>query len=470
LEYLGFPDVDGARPSLCVSFRFIDGLPLSKTLKTLDLSGWNYCFPSPFDSLPFSFFGHFSNLECLLLPQQKMPWNYFKFTSATPSSVTNLNLIANVNLDQFRGIFGANFGKKYEYVGSGVSSVRSLAFYVFENDIANPTIIEQLSCIISNEMVHYFDRHSEKMVLSRLTCIASMAMALGKESDPKLKLPSSLKELIIDNQCCPDENHVLADIFSILPPALEKFNLTHHAYPHKIRNSTSLGHLPRSLVELRLDLGVRFCKLEDFERLPATLTDLSLVICDESNVDPEWAASVPLDVVFLPQLRRLFLVIECDRVNASFLVRHWMSPTLQSLTLQGAISVIPNFEIPGCDMRCHPNTTFTMQLAPTLYDRPLLTKLAIHTNGIDYNRIQQFLPSSLTHFTYTTDMNRSKWLVGRPVSLTNRIFKFLPSKLLHLELGLVSEDMLDGKAIPRAIQENPFFNYVYGGDFKYEQL
>jgi len=111
LEYLGFPDVDGARPSLCVSFRFIDGLPLSKTLKTLDLSGWNYCFPSPFDSLPFSFFGHFSNLECLLLPQQKMPWNYFKFTSATPSSVTNLNLIANVNLDQFRGIFGANFGK-----------------------------------------------------------------------------------------------------------------------------------------------------------------------------------------------------------------------------------------------------------------------------------------------------------------------------------------------------------------------
>ena len=179
-------------------------------------------------------------------------------------------------------------------------------------------------------------------------------------------------------------------------------------------------------------------------------------------MDSQWAASVPVNAVFLPQLRRLFLIIACNHTNSSFLVRHWMSPTLQSLTLQGAISHIPIFEIPDDDdMHCCPNVPFAMGPLPTLYDRPLLTKLAIHTDGIVYERIRQFLPPSLTHFTYTAGMNGSLYCDRRRTQLdAGRIFTLLPSKLLRLRLAPVTKDSADKQKLPEDIRENPLFKLV----------
>ena len=454
LEHLGFPNGSHYASSRCFALNLVN--PLPKTMKTLDLSGCNW-FSFSLDCDLFSLFSHLSNLESLLLPQMGT-WRNFAIPSI-PSSVTNLNLIANVNPDDFRGIFGANFDSCIFYH-------RPLASLPFDNNLVNPATIEQLSCTISDEMVHYFNGHSEKMVLSRLNCLTRMAAGFQRQSDPKLKmLPSSLKELFIINEYDLREGYSAVDFFFILPPGLQKFSLTHHLvnFHGDIRDLLDdcnlLGGLPRSLVELRLDLGVQFRQFEDFERLPTTLTDLSLVICENSRVDPEWAASVPLDAVFLPQLRRLSLFTACDHVNASFLVHHWMSPTLQSLALQGEIFRISNFEIPGLNIQCYSNTSLAVQHVPTLYDRPLLTELAIRTDGIVYDRIRQFLPPSLTHFTYTTDLNQSECIPSVNLD-AGRVFPFLPPTLLYLGLGFVRKNTVDREKLPEAIRKNPFFKFV----------
>jgi len=100
-----------------------------------------------------------------------------KFASTNPSSITNLNLIADANPEEFRGIFGANFGKNGR-TSLGVSPDYSLSSCIFGHDLANPAIIEQLSCAVSHEMVHYFNVHSEEMVLSRLNCLTLWARGL----------------------------------------------------------------------------------------------------------------------------------------------------------------------------------------------------------------------------------------------------------------------------------------------------
>lgn len=90
LEHLGVVhnDVDDTS-SYWPMINFIN--PLPKTLKTLDLGGWKYSVFS-LVCVPFPPLGRLSNLEGLLLPQVGT-WQNFVIPSI-PSSVTNLNLIA----------------------------------------------------------------------------------------------------------------------------------------------------------------------------------------------------------------------------------------------------------------------------------------------------------------------------------------------------------------------------------------